>query len=94
MAKIDDFLRPVNFGTGLLSERFNTICRCTKTYTTAVQAKNSDANHITREKLTFIHKSKLFFSDNIFDRYLLLTITSFSLETSVLVKKVQNGESI
>ena len=71
----------MNFGTGLLLERFNTIYRCTKTYTTAIQAKNLDTSNITREKATFIRKKKLFFSDDIFDHYLLLPITSFSLET-------------
>ena len=71
----------MKIGTGLPLEGFNAIHRRTKAYTTATQAQESDTSNISREKITFMNKNRLFFSNDIFDSYLLLSITSFQLET-------------
>ena len=65
----------MKIGTGLPLEGFNAIHRRTKAYTTATQAQESDASNITTEKITFVSKNKLFFSNDIFDSYLLFSIT-------------------
>ena len=62
-------------------EGFNTIYGCAEAYPTATQPQSSDTSNISRETATFVYKNKLFFSDDIFDGFLLLGIIPYPLET-------------